>query len=106
MPPVQRVTAFAESPGNTVTSCEVWLVCGCGNSLVWFESGMSCIFLPTDRGSQEMSRFPFALGEANPVSAFLSVVGPPCANSGVQQRVPSQPAQHRHVAGAKETHFK
>lgn len=72
MPPVQRVTAFAESPGNTVTSCEVWLVCGCGNSLVWFESGMSCIFLPTDRGSQEMSRFPFALGEANPVSLSFS----------------------------------
>lgn len=40
----------AKPLGNTVTSCEVWLVCGCGNSPVWFETGMSHIVLPTDRG--------------------------------------------------------
>lgn len=38
------------SPRATVTSCEVWLVCGCGNSPVWFETEMSCIVLPTDGG--------------------------------------------------------
>lgn len=53
-----------------------------------------------------MSRFPLALGEASSVSACLSAVGPLHANCGVQQRVPSQPAQHKHVVGAKETHFK